>query len=85
MTIVTNFRIETRDFTTNDDGSTLDGCVGGGVLGRAAFGSAGCRHVHGRRGGMEGGATRLVAPHGLDVDYPPPFCPSSPTTLNNRR
>ena len=31
VTIVRNFRIETRDFTTNDDGSTLDGCIGPGI------------------------------------------------------
>ena len=30
VTIVRNFWIENRNFTTNDDGSTLDGCVGGG-------------------------------------------------------
>ena len=31
VTIIRNFRIETRDFTNNDDGSTLDACVGGGT------------------------------------------------------
>ena len=31
VTNVRNFRIESRDFTNNDDDSTLDGCVGGGI------------------------------------------------------
>ena len=31
VTIVRNFSIHTQDFTNNDDGSTLDGCVAGGT------------------------------------------------------
>jgi hypothetical protein len=31
VTIVRNFSIHTQDFTNNDDGSTLDGCVTGGT------------------------------------------------------
>jgi hypothetical protein len=31
VTNVRNFRIESRNFTTNDDQSTLDGCIGGGI------------------------------------------------------
>ena len=65
VTMLRGFRIENRNFTTNDDGSTLDGCIGGGPHRLLRFDflthNAGDADLH-------------VGP---PPPHPPPFPPSS--------